>query len=70
MIELKKINKSFSNGKEDKIQALSNVSQTINDGEMISVVGPSGSGKSTLLHIIAMLDTPDSRTYLYNGKGI
>lgn len=67
MIELKKVNKSFSNGKENKIQALSNVSLTVNDGEMISVIGPSGSGKSTLLHIVAMLDTQDSGTYFYNG---
>lgn len=67
MIQLKNINKNFLNGKENKIQALSNVSLTVNDGEMISIIGPSGSGKSTLLHIIAMLDTADSGTYLYNG---
>lgn len=67
MIQIENICKSFSNGKENVIQALSDVSLTVNDVEMISVTGPSGSGKSTLLHIIAMLDTQDSGKYFYNG---
>lgn len=67
MIQIENICKSFSNGKENVIQALSDVSLTVKDGEMISVKGPSGSGKSTLLHIIAMLDTQDSGKYFYNG---
>lgn len=67
MIQIENICKSFSNGKENMIRALSDVSLTVKDGEMISVTGPSGSGKSTLLHIIAMLDTQDSGKYFYNG---
>ena len=70
MIELKNIKKTFFRGKPNQINALCGVDLTIRDGDMISVMGPSGSGKSTLLHILAMLDSPDTGDYLYNGKSV
>jgi len=55
-IELYNIRKTYRTGALE-VQALRGVSVTINDGELVSIMGPSGSGKSTLLHCLAGLDT-------------
>ena len=49
------------------VQALSNVSLTVNVGEFIAITGPSGSGKTTLMNILGLLDTCDSGTYMFSG---
>ncbi len=49
---------------------MDHVSLTIGAGEYLSIMGPSGSGKSTLLNIIGLLDTPNSGTYLLNGRDV
>lgn len=64
MIRLQNISKIYRN---KTVPALDQVSLTINDGEMVSVVGKSGSGKSTLLNIIGMLDIQTRGSYFYNG---
>lgn len=52
----------------NKVQALSDVSFSVEDGEYVAVMGESGSGKTTLLNIIAALDKPtDGEVYL-NGR--
>ena len=59
MIELKNIYKSFGS-----LEVLRNVSATINNGEVVSIVGPSGAGKTTLLQIAGSLDKADSGNML------
>lgn len=62
MIITKNITKSFGT-----LQVLKGIDLTINDSEIVSIVGPSGAGKTTLLQIIGTLDSPDSGQLLING---
>ena len=52
----------------NKVQALSNVSFSVEKGEYLAIMGESGSGKTTLLNILASLDKPTSGSVLLNGK--
>jgi putative ABC transport system ATP-binding protein len=52
------------------VQALTNVTFSIEQGEYTAVMGESGSGKTTLLNVIAALDKPTSGEVLLNGKSI
>ncbi len=62
MIEAKNIIKRYGD-----LEVLRNVSVTINDGEIVAIVGPSGAGKTTLLQIIGTLDAPQSGQVLFDG---
>jgi len=53
-----------------QVEALSNVSFSVENGEFIVIMGESGSGKTTLLNILASLDKPTSGNVLLNGKSI
>lgn len=53
-----------------RVQALKEVSFSVEKGEFIAVMGESGSGKTTLLNIIAALDRPDSGDVLLEGKSL
>ena len=55
---------------ETKINAVDNVSFTVNKGEFVAIVGASGSGKSTLLHLIGGVDRPTSGKVYIDGKDI
>lgn len=52
------------------VQALTNVSFSVEQGEYVAIMGESGSGKTTLLNIIASLDKPTSGEILLNGKNM
>ena len=52
----------------NKVQALSDVSFSVEDGEYVAVMGESGSGKTTLLNIIAALDKPTDGEVCLNGR--
>ena len=52
------------------MQALSNVTFSIEKGEFVAIMGESGSGKTTLLNILASLDRPTSGEVLLEGKNI
>ena len=69
LIQLKNISKHFIQG-QNKIEVLKNINLTIAEGEFVAIQGSSGSGKSTLLHILGLLDTPSSGSYLLQGKDV
>jgi putative ABC transport system ATP-binding protein len=63
MIVLDRVRKTYPGG----VEALREVSLTIEDGELVAIVGPSGSGKSTMLHMIGALDRPTSGSVAIAG---
>ena len=64
-IELRDVHKRY--GTVSPVDALRNVSLTIDDGELVSIIGPSGSGKTTLLHVMGALLRPTSGTVRIGG---
>lgn len=69
MIEIKNIRKTFGK-KEAKVEALRGISLSIQEGEMVAIMGKSGSGKSTLLNILGGLMSIDSGEYYYDGRAV
>lgn len=65
MIVIQNINKSFG-----KLQALRNISLSLNKGEAISLIGPNGSGKTTLIKCLLGMVVPDSGAITLNGENI
>lgn len=65
MIEVKNLCKSFGD-----LQVLKGISETINDREVLCVIGPSGSGKSTFLRCLNLLEEPSGGEVFLDGKKI
>ena len=61
--------KTYGKG-EARVDALKNVSFSLEKGEFAAVVGESGSGKSTLLNCIGALDSPTSGSVLMDGQNL
>ncbi len=69
MIELKHISKVFPTADGD-LQALTDVTLTVNDGDVYGIVGMSGAGKSTLVRCINLLERPTSGQVLIDGADL
>jgi NitT/TauT family transport system ATP-binding protein len=65
-IDVRNVSLTFETA-DGKVDALSNVSLQIADGEFVSFIGPSGCGKTTMLRVIADLQQPTAGTLLVNG---
>ena len=69
MIEIKNLSKTFRTA-AGNFTALSDVSLTINDGEVFGIIGLSGAGKSTLVRCINYLETPTSGEVIIDGDNL
>ena len=64
LLELNHVEKSF-----DGLGVIKDISLSVEEGEIVSVIGPSGSGKSTLLRCATMLETMDSGEVIAGKAG-
>lgn len=69
MIELKSIRKAYQTGSQ-LLTVLKGIDCTIEEGELVAIMGSSGSGKSTLLNVLGLLDDFDEGSYVLNGQNM
>lgn len=63
LLQIKNMKKSFG-----ELTVLKDISLSVDEGEVVSIIGPSGSGKSTLLRCATMLETMDGGELIYDGR--
>lgn len=66
---LEKVRKTYKNSNEEN-HALKDINLSINEGEIVVILGPSGSGKSTMLNILSGIDNPTSGKVFFDGSRI
>lgn len=69
ILKVENLCKVYGSG-EGQVNALNNLSFTVDKGEFVAIVGQSGSGKSTLLHLLGGVDIPSSGKVMIDGKDI
>lgn len=70
LLTLNNISFSYNNNTDNNIDVLDNINLTVNQGEIVSIIGPNGCGKSTLLAIICGLIDPEQGCIIINGTHI
>ena len=63
MIEVSNLTKSFGN-----LQVLKGITEKVEEGEVVCIIGPSGSGKSTFLRCLNLLEEPTSGEIFIDGE--
>lgn len=69
LVQLNGLCKSYRSG-DVRINALADISFTVESGEFLALLGRSGSGKSTLLQILGLLDRPEAGHYALRGRNV
>jgi len=69
ILEVKNLIKTYGKG-DNLVKAVDDVSFTVEQGELVAIIGASGSGKSTLLHLIGGVDRPTSGEIIVDGENI
>ncbi|MBU2950523.1 ABC transporter ATP-binding protein [Tamlana agarivorans] len=69
MLKINQLHKSYKIG-DSSLHVLKGIDLSVEEGEMVAIMGSSGSGKSTLLNIIGMLDEADEGEYILDGLPI
>jgi putative ABC transport system ATP-binding protein len=69
VIELRGVKKIYKTG-SNEVMALRGIDLTVNQGELVAIMGSSGSGKSTLMNILGCLDIPTEGTYALDGTRV
>ena len=67
VIEMRGITKIYNENKSNECRALEDVSVSIEEGELVSLIGKSGSGKSTFLHIAGLVDSYTKGSMIFDG---
>ena len=69
LLRTEQLCKTYGQG-ENRVEALKDVSFSVEKGEFVAIMGPSGSGKSTLLHLLGGVDTPTSGKIYVEGQDL
>ena len=69
LVSVRDIHKTYGKGGAE-VEVLRGITLDVEAGTFVALQGTSGSGKSTLLHIIGLLDSPTSGSYLFNGEDV
>lgn len=69
ILRVQNLSRVYGKG-ENKVEALKDVSFSVEKGQFVAIIGPSGSGKSTLLHLLGGVDKPTSGHVYMNGQDI
>ena len=69
ILRVENLVKTYGKG-ENKVNAVDDISFSVQKGEFVAIVGASGSGKSTLLHLLGGVDRPTSGKVFIDGKDI
>lgn len=70
LLDIKNLTKTYPGPGKSRVQAVSDISVSINEGEVLGIVGESGCGKSTLGRALLRLIEPDSGTVSFNGEDL
>ncbi|MDR3364404.1 MAG: ABC transporter ATP-binding protein [Clostridiales Family XIII bacterium] len=70
ILEISGVSRTYTDANGDPVEALQDISLTVEKGEFFTLIGESGCGKTTLLRLIAGLDKPEKGTISLAGKAI